>query len=272
VDAGFAPQLRFVDPEQGVAVMDFVTQRPLQDYPGGAPALLRDLGEIIRRLQSAAEFPTPAIPYLERIRRMLDLVHRSRVFAAGLLDPHREGFERIAEAYPWNEIAQVPSHNDPNPRNILFDGTRLWLIDWETAYRNDSMTDVAIITHELAGTPDLQNALLRSWLGREPDPATKARLILMQQLTRLFFACAIFRRFADDSNREPDPDLKALTGAEFVASMQHGRLRIGTPELLYAWGKMFLAGFQNGLAAPGFELALVVARSARPEGLEPPTL
>jgi hypothetical protein len=122
------------------------------------------------------------------------------------------------------------------------------------------MTDVAILTHELAGTSALQDELLRSWLGREPDPVTRARLILMQQLTRVFFACAIFRRFAVDSNREPDSELKALTGAEFVANIQQGRLRIGTPELLYAWGKMFLAAFRNGLSTPAFEEALAVAR------------
>ncbi len=259
VDGGIAPQLRFVDPEQGVAVMDFVTQRPLQDYPGGPPALVRDLGGLIRRLQDIAEFPPPAITYAELIRRMLTFLRRSRVFAAGLLDPHLEGFERIVEAYPWNEAARVSSHNDPNPRNILFDGARLWLVDWETAYRNDPLTDLAVVTHELAGTPDLQQLLLRSWLGREPDPATNARLVLMRQLTRMFFACAIFRHFAGDSNRQPDSDLKALTPAEFIASIQRGQLRLGTPELLYEFGKMFLAGFRDGLTAAGFEEALVDA-------------
>jgi aminoglycoside phosphotransferase (APT) family kinase protein len=260
VDAGIAPPLRFIDPAQGIAVMDFVPPRPLHDYPGGPDALVRDLGRLIRRLQDCAEFPTPAITYAELIRRMLTFVRGSRVFAAGLLDPHVEGFERIVEAYPWNETARVASHNDPNPRNILFDGARLWLVDWETAYRNDPLTDLAVVTHELAGTPELQEQLLRSWLGREPDPATHARLLLMQQLTRMFFACVIFRRFAVDADRKPDSDLRALTPAEFIASIQQGRLRLGTPELLYEFGKMFLAGFGAGLTAPGFEEALVVAR------------
>ena len=258
--AGIAPPLRFVDPKQGIAVMDFVTQHPLQEYPGGSPALMRDLGGLIRRLQDSAAFPAPAIPYFELIRRMLAFVRRSRVFAAGLLDPHQEGFERIGEAYPWNEAARVSSHNDPNPRNILFDGARLWLVDWEGACRNDALTDLAVVTHELAGTPDLQQQLLRSWLGREPDPTTNARLVLMRQLTAMFYACVIFRRFAGESNREPDWDLKALTGAEFTASIAQGRLRLGTPELLYEFGKMFLAGFRDGLTAPGFEEALVAAR------------
>jgi aminoglycoside phosphotransferase (APT) family kinase protein len=259
-EAGIAPPLRFVDPERGVALMDFVTQRPLAEYPGGPPALVGDLGGLIRRLQDSAVFPAPQIGYLELIGRMLTFLRRSRVFAAGLLDPHAEGFERIREAYPWDPAALVSSHNDPNPRNILFDGARLWLVDWETAYQNDALTDLAVVTHELAGAPELQQALLRSWLGREPDRATSARLVLMRQLTRLFFACVIFRRFAGDPSRPPDPDLGAMTPAEFVAAVQSGRLRVGTPEVLYAFGKMFLAGFFAGLIAPGFEEALALSR------------
>ncbi|MFI5314611.1 MAG: phosphotransferase [Myxococcota bacterium] len=261
-DAGIAPPLRFADPQQGVALMDFVTQRPLQEYPGGPPALARDLGALIRRLQDETSFPSHPISYLELLDRMLSSVIGSRVFAPGLLDPHRAGLERIREAYPWNGTALVSSHNDPNPRNILFDGTRLWLVDWETSCSNDALTDVAVVTHELAGTPELQDAILRSWLGREPDRATHARLFLMQQLTRMYFACVLFRLFAADPNREPDSTLEALTPAEFVAALQAGRLKVGTPEVLYAFGKMFLAGFLAGLSAPGFADALVVARQS----------
>src|SRR5262249_21652299 len=40
-EAGIAPALRYVDANAGVAVMDFVRQRPLAEYPGGASALAR---------------------------------------------------------------------------------------------------------------------------------------------------------------------------------------------------------------------------------------
>src|SRR5262249_18892028 len=140
------------------------------------------------------------------------------------------------------------------PRNVLFDGTRLWLVDWETSFRNDPLVDVAVISHELAPAPELQDVLLQSALGCEPDRATRARFTLMRQVTRLYFACVILRGFG--ARAEPDPDLKALRPDEFVAAVQSGRLRIGTPELLYEWGKMFLAAFHANLAAPDFEAAL----------------
>jgi len=257
-DAGIAPTLRHVDAERGVAIMDFVTQRPLQDYPGGAPALCANLGTLVRRLQESTAFPAPRTRYLDLVGRMLSAVHGSRAFSAGLLDPHLAGFQRIREAVPCDDSALVSSHNDPNPRNVLFDGERLWLVDWESSFRNDSLLDVAVVSLELAATPELQEVLLRGALGREPDRATRARFTLMRQAARLYFACVILRGFG--SRAEPDPDLKALSGAEFVSAIQEGRLRIGTPELLYQWGKMFLAAFRAGLDAPDFETALAEAR------------
>ena len=37
----------------------------------------------------------------------------------------------------------VSSHNDVLPRNVLFDGKRLWLIDWENGNRNEPLADLA---------------------------------------------------------------------------------------------------------------------------------
>jgi len=259
-EAGIAPPLRFVDPDRGVAVMEFIEQRPLQAYPGGPPALVRELGALVRRLQERAVFPPAEIRYTDLIHRMLTFVVQSRVFADGLLAPHGEGLERICDAYPWDDGALVSSHNDPNPRNVLFDGARLWLVDWETAYRNDPLTDLAVVTHELAAASDLQRQLVRSWLGREPDRATLARLVLMRQLTRMFFACALFRHFAGIPGRPPDSDLTPLSAEQFISAIQTGRLKLGTPEVLYAFAKMFLAGFLDELTAPGFDEALAAAR------------
>src|SRR6516165_8342361 len=92
-EAGVAPRLHFSDPDHGVAVMDFVTQQPLQSYPGGPPALVSDLGALIRRLQGGAVFPPAEIRYTDLVRRMLEFVVQSRVFADGLLARHVEGFE-----------------------------------------------------------------------------------------------------------------------------------------------------------------------------------
>jgi aminoglycoside phosphotransferase (APT) family kinase protein len=258
VEAGIAPALHHADPTAGVAIMDYVPERPLSDYPSGREGLARDLGDLVARLQATPAFP-PVANYLTVLKGLLDRLLGSRLFNVGLLDPHQEGFERIRQAYPWDSSALVSSHNDPHPGNILFDGERLWLIDWETAYRNDPLVDVAIFTLYLAASPELEAMLLQSWLGRAPDRALRARLVLMRQLVRLFYACASSLHAASPS-AVPDTDLAALTPAEFRAAVDEGRLVLGAPETQRIGGKVALATFLAVLATPQFEEALVIAR------------
>jgi aminoglycoside phosphotransferase (APT) family kinase protein len=258
VEAGIAPALHHADPTAGVAIMDYVPERPLSDYPSGREGLARDLGDLVARLQATPAFP-PVANYLTVLKGLLDRLLGSRLFNVGLLDPHQEGFERIRQAYPWDSSALVSSHNDPHPGNILFDGERLWLIDWETAYRNDPLVDVAIFTLYLAASPELEAMLLQSWLGRAPDRALRARLVLMRQLVRLFYACASSLHAASPS-AVPDTDLAALTPAEFRAAVDEGRLVLGAPETQRIGGKVALATFLAVLATPQFEEALVIAQ------------
>ena len=157
--AGAAPPVHYHDPTTGVIIMDFVSGRPLSKHPGGPVGMVRALGALIARVQATPPFPILG-DYKEVIGSMLTGLSRSSFFEPGQLDPHVEGFARICAALSWDTSSLVSRHNDPNPRNILFDGERVWLIDWELAFRNDPLVDVAILTTEFAETPELEDALL----------------------------------------------------------------------------------------------------------------
>jgi aminoglycoside phosphotransferase (APT) family kinase protein len=258
-EAGIAPALRYVDAEIGIAVMDFVQQRPIAEFPGGGGALAKDLGGLAARLQRAPAFP-PLWSFPRVVERILALVRGSHLFADGLLDPHAEAFERVRAAYRWDVSALVSSHNDPNPQNVLFDGERLWLIDWETAYRNDPLTDVAILVERFAQTPELERALLEAWLGAEPNRTLRARLALMRQLTRLYYAGLLLSLAAGEPRAAPESDLSAPTAAEFRAAIERGEHAPGSRATMFQLGKIYLASFLAGVSAPGFDEALAIAR------------
>lgn len=258
-EAGVAPALRHADPDAGIAIMDFLDLRPLAEHPGGPAGLARQAGELVARLQATEVFP-PLGDYPRVLAGMLAMVRGGGVVAEGLLDPDAEAFERIREAYPWDGAGLVSSHNDPNPLNLLSDGQRLWLVDWETAFRNDPLADIAITVENFAATPELGDVLLTAWLGRAPDRLIRARLALMRQFARLYYACLIFSTFI--GRRAPETDLTAPTVAEFQEAFAQGRLTAGGAETLMALAKMNLAGFRAGLAAPGFEEAIGVCGQA----------
>ncbi len=249
--AGLAPAVRYADDAAGVAIIDFIAQRPLADLPGGAVGLARALGELAAKLQATEAFPV-LTDFRAFVGRGLSVLHSKS--AAGLLDPHVEAFERIQQAYPWDAAGHVSSHNDPNPHNILYDGERLWLIDWESAFRNDPMTDVAILAENHAPTPEMEEALLRAWLGHEPGREVRARLYLMRMLTRLYYAGLLFAIFGRQDGGLTD--LASPTPDEFRTMVASGQLKAGDPESMLVLAKMMLAGFQARARGRAFEEAL----------------
>jgi len=255
-EAGVAPAVLHADAAAGVAIMAFVASRPLDDFPGGPEALARALGTLAARLQATPVFPAVA-DYPSVIAGLLDQLQRTRLYG-GLLDPHRDGFERLRAAYPWDEARLVSSHNDPHPGNVLFDGERLWLIDWETAYRNDPALDLAILTMYRAGTPELQEALLQAWGGRPSDPELRARVFLMRQFAKLFYGCANGLYLGATRPDLVETEMAAPTPAEFSAAIRDGRLIQNSPEAQRIGGKVALRTFLEGVTSPSFEEALAI--------------
>jgi aminoglycoside phosphotransferase (APT) family kinase protein len=256
-DAGIAPPLRYADAEAGVAIMDYVAEQPLHQYPGGVATLSRDLAALVEKLHATSLFPAVG-DFRQLIRRML--AHVQSGCASGLLDRHVEAFERVVAAYPWNPAAHVSCHNDPNPRNTLFDGNRLWLIDWETSYRNDPFVDVAILAENHAPSAQEAIGLLHAYLRREPQRAQIARLRLVRQLVRLYYGGLMLSAISNPAT--PMECLAAPTPDEFRAMVAGGKLTPASVEAMIVLGKMCLGAFATELLSPGYEDALSVASEA----------
>jgi aminoglycoside phosphotransferase (APT) family kinase protein len=254
-DAGIAPRIHAIDETSRVAVMDFIDEQPLQKYPGGPRALAQALGEVLARVQATTPFPR-FVEYPDIVARLWAHVCRTGLFAPGVLDASTEHLARIREAYVRDPQNSVSSHNDPLPRNILFDGARLWMIDWESAYRNDPLVDVAILLDNFAPSPELEGVLLQAWLGRAPDKTLGERLAPVRALTRLYYAGVLLSASAAAAWRVGDTDLKTPTLAAFQQAIGDGRLTPGTPETKHVLGKMFLESFFSGAAPPGFSAAV----------------
>lgn len=255
-DAGVAPALHFADPAAGVAIMDYVTAQPLASYPGGLPALMPAAGALIARLQVTPPFPA-MIDYLG-IEPIFALLRNAQLFAPGLLDPYADGFQRIRAVYPWSQDKLVSSHNDINQGNLLFDGARLWLIDWELSFRNDPLADVAIAANGMMAGPELEAALLRGWLQGSADALLHAKLVLMRQMVRLYYAGLMLSMSLAAPPAQPDNDMSVPTMEDFIAAVERGELVVGQPNMMHIFGKMQLDGFLRELGTPRFEEALAI--------------
>ena len=88
------------------------------------------------------------------------------------------------------EAAQVPlpivfGHHDLLPGNVLDDGRRLWLIDWEYAGFGTAMFDLANLADNGGFDAGEENTLLQLYFGRAPEAATLRAFAAMKVASAL---------------------------------------------------------------------------------------
>ncbi len=195
-EAGLTPHVWYTSIPDRLSITDFVQTVPLPvtDALVRIPAALRTLHALS---------PFPAVPNHINTSCMF-LINKGPALdgfmqkfqAADLLPKHesKELFARyaqVAAAYPYHDPDMVSSHNDLfKPDNILFDGRRLWLVDWEAAFLNDRYADLAVVANLVVANEAEERVYLQQYFGEPPDPYQLARFFLMQQVAHMFYAMA----------------------------------------------------------------------------------
>jgi thiamine kinase-like enzyme len=138
--AGLAPQVRACDPATGLLVTRFIDGATWRAADATTDVNIRRIAECLRRLH--------ALPIPEGVHSV-DYQRQARHLSASLsaMDATaRTLHARAAEAFERIDAARLPAtlcHNDLHHLNILDDGTRLWLVDWEYGGRGNPLFDIA---------------------------------------------------------------------------------------------------------------------------------
>jgi thiamine kinase-like enzyme len=179
--AGLAP--RVVHFGEGVLVLDFIEGRPLaaEDFRARLP----DLAALIARAHAAMgrrlRGEAGAFWAFHVIRDYLDALGQA---GAALQGGRLPGLVGALEA------AQIPlplvfGHHDLLPANVLDDGRRLWLIDWEYAGFGTAMFDLANLADNGGFDAGEDQRLLELYFGRPPETTTLRAFAAMKVASAL---------------------------------------------------------------------------------------
>ena len=260
-EAGLAPRVWYTNVEDGISITDIVEAVPFST----TEALVR-IPSTLRRLHALPPFPK-AFNYVTMHNGFI-----WRFRAANLLpkDEIEEAFRRYAQVsavYPRLDSDMVSCHNDLKPENVLFDGHRIWLVDWQAAFVNDRYFDLAIVANFVVNHDSEESAYLQEYFGQPPDEYQLARLFLMRQVMHMFYA-AVFLLLGSagkpGAQREKAPEFRY-----FHQRIWAGEINLADDDLKTIYGRVHWEQLLQNVRRARFDEALRIVsdRHACPEGM-----
>jgi thiamine kinase-like enzyme len=260
-EAGIAPQIWYANVEDRLLITDFVEAKPFPEE------MIPLIVPTLRTLHSLPGFPKMmhAISYLEAANGFV------RRFQAAKLLPEsatEEVFHRYAElikVYPRNDAELVASHNDLKPQNMRFDGKRLWLVDWESAFLNDEYVDLAIAANFFVKDEAQEEDYLRTYFGEPAGEDRRARFFLMRQAVSMFYATLLLLE-ASRAGLSIDADLTTPSFREYHQDLIADKIDMLKAEAKLAYGMIHLREALRNMRTPRFAKAIARVGESRASG------
>jgi thiamine kinase-like enzyme len=196
-EAGLSPEI--VHAEPGITVLRFIAARTFTEADLRADAL-----RIVALLKTCHR---DVAHRLRGAANMFWVFHVIRDYVR-LIDADAK-YIALADKL---ELAQLPlpivfGHNDLLPGNVMDDGTRLWLIDWEYAGFGTAMFDLANLSSNGEFTPADDTALLDAYFDGKVDDALRGAFTAMKAASVL--REALWAMVSDVYLKTPGADYQA---------------------------------------------------------------
>jgi len=267
--AGVAPHVWYTSIEDRMSITDFVEA---VTFPA-TEAVVR-MATTLRSLHALPPFP--GVPHHINTSCMF-LINQGTALDAFIqrfqeanLLPKNEceelfaRYAQVAAVYPIHEPEMVSSHNDLfKPDNILFDGQRVWLVDWEAAFLNDRYADLAVVANLVVSNDAEERVYLQEYFGQPPDRYQLARFFLMQQVAHIFYAMAFL--FIGSAGNPVNQSENVPEFRDFRRRMWAGEVNLADRQTKIAYGRAHRAQLLWNTRQGRFEEALRIAKSGRPE-------
>jgi Ser/Thr protein kinase RdoA (MazF antagonist) len=254
---GVAPPVHFADAESGIAITAFIASRPWHEAFATGTDRIAGLGRCVRRLHDGPALAS-FLDAFQCIDQGLGVVTAAGAALPPMLVRYLEDFVAVRDALLPHWVLTA-SHNDLNPGNLLYDGERPWLIDWESAWQNDPMFDVATMLHWFGFAGDREAALLAGYFGGTPTPLQRAKLEVMKQVVSCYYAVIFLLLTLQHGELPPplDPDPASLpTFADTRASMRDGSLALDSAADRVRFALVMIHDARRAAATPRFAAAL----------------
>jgi thiamine kinase-like enzyme len=167
--AGISPEPIYAEP--GLFVVRFIEGRTLTAKDVRDPRMLARIVRLVRachhEVQRHLDGASPAFCVFQAIRAYGRTLAEANPRSYPQLPEWLAAADRLEAAIP--EVDAVLAHNDLLAANLIDDGDRLWLVDWEYGGFNSPLFDLANLASNNELTPAQEAFLLEAYFEARPS-------------------------------------------------------------------------------------------------------
>jgi thiamine kinase-like enzyme len=164
-EAGVAPRLVHVLPEDNVMVFAFIDGRTMSNESLKAPGMPGRIAQALLRLHAGPRFRQD-FDMFRLIEFYLETADRHGVRIPDDYLGYQAKVARIEQAVQRHPLRTVPCHNDLLAENYIDDGKQLWLIDFEYSGNNDPCFELGNTSQELEYDESRLSELCAAYFGQ----------------------------------------------------------------------------------------------------------
>ncbi len=255
--AGVAPTVYYANVEDALSITAWIATTPLVNHFTERENLLVELAKTIKAIHATPLFPK-LVNFLDGVDGFIQEVKATGLLPESATAEHFAYYAHIQQSYPRHDTDVVSSHNDLNHNNILFDGKRIWIIDWEAAFQNDRYADLASIANGFVYNERQEELYLQVYFGDTLDEYKRARLFLMQQVSHIFYAMVMLKLVAasrtDNSTVEATMQVPRI--ADFRKQLGEGQVNLASAEGQLLFAKVELNEALLSMKSPRFAASI----------------
>ena len=224
-EQGSSPEVYFNDAEKGVTVMDFITHQKISWHDARN---VKKFAKQIKEVHYGKSFPEwlSIFDILNHFYKKLSDHHKQSPLIKDCMIEITNMKPRLSDI---NDIR--PSHCDLNPYNVLYDGKRIYLIDWLAASPQSLYFDLACCgLFFYHNNEQCMTDLLCEYFDRQPTAIEMFKFNLMRRFADIYYGIGFLTlSMKTDSTLSPLDlrDIEALpTYSSFMGMIGNGKVNL----------------------------------------------
>lgn len=222
-----SPKTHYSDAETGIIVMEYIKNIRLTtqiiNHEEESHTLYSQFATTLRTLHTGPAFEGEISSVFDDIRRITKTVDHNKIPPESLkVINSLETIEDVLKKYQTS----APCHKELNGNNVLYDGNKIYFIDWEGSGNCDPFVDLAISSVFFIFDQAKEEIFLENYFLQKPSEKQKAYLFLMKHVIHTFYFLKSLRRVVGlwkmDLSREKSGFADLPTYKEFILNYFNG--------------------------------------------------